>query len=122
MSRVVICGIDTSSLPKLSASESFEMLKKIKAGDETLKDYYIYCNMRLVLSIVQKFSVPSENVDDIFQVGCVGLIKAIDNFDVNLNVQFSTYAVPMILGEIKRFCSSRITKGTQLHSIALLVA
>ncbi len=101
--RVYICGIDTSTLPKLSASESNEILKKIKLGDNSLKDYYIYCNMRLVLSVAQRFMSTKENMDDIFQVGCVGLMKAIDNFDITLNVQFSTYAVPMIIGEIKRF-------------------
>lgn len=101
--RVYICGIDTSSLPKISREESEQILKKIKAGDEQAKDYYIYCNMRLVLSVAQRFVSCKENMDDIFQVGCVGLLKAIDNFDISLNVQFSTYAVPMIIGEIKRF-------------------
>ena len=101
--RVYICGIDTSTLPKITREESEQILKKIKAGDEQAKDYYIYCNMRLVLSVAQRFVSCKENMDDIFQVGCVGLLKAIDNFDISLNVQFSTYAVPMIIGEIKRF-------------------
>lgn len=101
--RVYICGIDTSTLPKLTNTESIELLNKIKSGDESAKDYYIYCNMRLVLSVAQRFVSSKENMDDIFQVGCVGLLKAVDNFDTSLNVQFSTYAVPMILGEIKRF-------------------
>ena len=101
--RVYICGVDTSSLPKITNQQSCELLQRIKAGDENAKDYYIFCNMRLVLSIAQRFINCKENMDDIFQVGCVGLMKAIDNFDVSLNVQFSTYAVPMIIGEIKRF-------------------
>lgn len=101
--RVYICGIDTSSLPKITHQQSNELLERIKAGDEDAKDYYIFCNMRLVLSIAQRFVGSKENMDDIFQVGCVGLMKAIDNFDLSLNVQFSTYAVPMIIGEIKRF-------------------
>ncbi len=101
--RVYICGIDTSSLPKITHQQSNELLERIKAGDENAKDYYIFCNMRLVLSIAQRFVGSKENMDDIFQVGCVGLMKAIDNFDLTLNVQFSTYAVPMIIGEIKRF-------------------
>ena len=101
--RVYICGVDTSSLPKITNQQSIELLQRIKSGDENAKDYYIFCNMRLVLSIAQRFINSKENMDDIFQVGCVGLMKAIDNFDVSLNVQFSTYAVPMIIGEIKRF-------------------
>lgn len=101
--RVYICGVDTSALPKLTHAQSAELLARIKAGDEAAKDYYIYCNMRLVLSIAQRFVSSKENMDDVFQVGCVGLMKAVDNFDITLNVQFSTYAVPMIIGEIKRF-------------------
>ena len=101
--RVYICGVDTSSLPKLTRAQSNELLNKIKAGDEVSKDYFIYCNMRLVLSVAQRFVTSKENMDDIFQVGCVGLLKAVDNFDITINVQFSTYAVPMIIGEIKRF-------------------
>lgn len=101
--RVYICGVDTSSLPKLTHQQSNDLLSKIKAGDSNAKDYFIYCNMRLVLSVSQRFVSSKENMDDIFQVGCVGLLKAVDNFDPTLNVQFSTYAVPMILGEVKRF-------------------
>ena len=101
--RVYICGVDTSSLPKLTHAQSNDLLNKIKAGDEVSKDYFIYCNMRLVLSVAQRFVTSKENMDDIFQVGCVGLLKAVDNFDTTINVQFSTYAVPMIIGEIKRF-------------------
>ncbi|MBE7076981.1 MAG: sigma-70 family RNA polymerase sigma factor [Clostridiales bacterium] len=121
--RVCICGIDTSSLPKLSGAESLELLKKIKSGDQSAKDYYIYCNMRLVLSVAQRFMSSKENMDDIFQVGCVGLMKAVDNFDMTLNVQFSTYAVPMILGEIKRFLrdSSAMRVSRSLRDTAYLV-
>ena len=121
--RVYICGIDTSTLPKLTHEESSELLSKIKAGDERAKDYYIYCNMRLVLSVAQRFVSSKENMDDIFQVGCVGLMKAIDNFDITLNVQFSTYAVPMIIGEIKRFLrdSSALRVSRSLRDTAYLV-
>lgn len=121
--RVCICGIDTSSLPKISQAESRELLLKIKNGDQAAKDYYIYCNMRLVLSVSQRFMLCKENMDDIFQVGCVGLMKAIDNFDVSLNVQFSTYAVPMIIGEIKRFLrdSSVMRISRSLRDTAYLV-
>ena len=121
--RVYICGVDTSSLPKLSRQENADLLAKIKAGDEQAKDYYIYCNMRLVLSIAQRFVTSKENMDDIFQVGCVGLMKAVDNFDTTLNVQFSTYAVPMILGEIKRFLrdSSSLRVSRSLRDTAYLV-
>lgn len=121
--RVYICGIDTSTLPKITREESEQILKKIKSGDEQAKDYYIYCNMRLVLSVAQRFVSCKENMDDIFQVGCVGLLKAIDNFDVTLNVQFSTYAVPMIIGEIKRFLrdSSAMRVSRSLRDTAYLV-
>ncbi len=121
--RVYICGIDTSTLPKLSKQESAELLDKIKSGDEVAKDYYIYCNMRLVLSVAQRFVTSKENMDDIFQVGCVGLMKAIDNFDISLNLQFSTYAVPMIIGEIKRFLrdSSAMRVSRSLRDTAYLV-
>lgn len=102
-SRVVITGVNTSQLPKLSGSEQAELMKKVKQGDTKARELFATCNMRLVLSVVQRFMNRKENIDDIFQVGCVGLMKAIDNFDVNLNVKFSTYAVPMIVGEIKRF-------------------
>ena len=121
--RVYICGIDTSSLPKLTHAESNDLMRRIKSGDEVAKDYYIYCNMRLVLSVAQRFISSKENMDDIFQVGCVGLLKAIDNFDVTLNVQFSTYAVPMIIGEIKRFLrdSSALRVSRSLRDTAYMV-
>lgn len=121
--RVYICGIDTSSLPKLTHEESNKLIQRIKNGDENAKDYYIYCNMRLVLSVAQRFVSSKENMDDIFQVGCVGLLKAIDNFDTTLNVQFSTYAVPMIIGEIKRFLrdSSALRVSRSLRDTAYMV-
>lgn len=121
--RVYICGIDTSTLPKITQEESMRLLKKIKAGDEEAKDYYVYCNMRLVLSVAQRFVSCKENMDDIFQVGCVGLLKAVDNFDISLNVQFSTYAVPMIIGEIKRFLrdSSAMRVSRSLRDTAYMV-
>ena len=121
--RVYICGIDTSSLPKLSREESNSLLARVKSGDQSAKDYYIYCNMRLVLSVAQRFTLCKENMDDVFQVGCVGLMKAIDNFDINLNVQFSTYAVPMIIGEIKRFLrdSSALRVSRSIRDTAYLV-
>lgn len=121
--RVYICGIDTSSLPRLSKEESNGLLSRIKRGDQGAKDYYIYCNMRLVLSVAQRFTSCKENMDDVFQVGCVGLMKAIDNFVINLNVQFSTYAVPMIIGEIKRFLrdSSALRVSRSIRDTAYLV-
>ncbi len=101
--KVEIQGLDTSKLPKLSQKDQMEMLKNIKEGNIGLKDEFINANLRLVLSIIKKFNNRGENINDIFQVGVVGLIKAIDNFDINQPVQFSTYAVPMIIGEIKRY-------------------
>ena len=101
--KVVICGINTNDLPKLKNKELDELMIKLKSGDKDAKQQFIVGNMRLVLSIVQRFLGRKENPDDIFQVGCVGLLKAINNFDVSLNVRFSTYAVPMIIGEIRRF-------------------
>lgn len=100
--KVEICGVNTSKLPLLSAKEKDELIKKVKAGDKEAREKYIRGNLRLVLSVVQRFSGNGENMDDIFQIGCIGLIKAIDNFDLSLNVRFSTYAVPMISGEIRR--------------------
>lgn len=100
--KVEICGINTSKLPVLKEKEKIELLKRIREGDERARDEMISGNLRLVLSVVQKFTNRGENLDDLFQVGCIGLIKAIDNFDPNQNVRFSTYGVPMIIGEIRR--------------------
>ena len=101
--KVEICGVNTSKLPLLSKEEKEELFVKIKAGDEEARNKFINGNLRLVLSVIQRFYGRGETADDLFQVGCVGLIKAIDNFDLNQNVQFSTYAVPMIIGEVKRY-------------------
>ena len=101
--RVEINGLDTSKLPKLSQKEQMEMLFKIKNGQIEYKDEFINANLRLVLSLIKKFNNRGENINDIFQVGVIGLIKAIDNFDITQPVQFSTYAVPMIVGEVKRY-------------------
>lgn len=101
--KVEICGLDTASLPKLKNSEMDELMIKIKAGDENARELFIRANLRLVLSVVHRFGGRKESPDDLFQVGTIGLIKAINNFDTSLNVRFSTYAVPMIIGEIRRF-------------------
>ncbi len=103
ISKVEICGVDTSKLPVLTNEEKKELFIKIKQGDSKAREKFIQGNLRLVLSVIQRFGGRGENVDDLFQVGCVGLIKAIDNFNTELNVQFSTYAVPMIIGEIRRY-------------------
>ncbi len=103
LQKVVICGVDTSGLPLLSQKEQEELMIKLKAGDAAARERFIVGNMRLVLSLVRRFWAKKANADDVFQAGCVGLIKAIDNFDISVGVKFSTYAVPMILGEIKRY-------------------
>lgn len=122
--KVDITGMDTSKLPKLSSIEQMEMLKKIKTGEKEYKEKFIEANLRLVLSIVKKFNNRGENVNDIFQVGVVGLIKAIDNFDITQSVQFSTYAVPMIIGEIKRYLRDasafRVTRS--LRDLSYLIS
>ena len=101
--RVVLCGVDTSKLPKLKSAELEKLMKKVKEGDELARNEFIVANLRLVLSIVQRFTSAGNKSDDMFQVGCVGLLKAIDNFDISLGLKFSTYAVPMIAGEIRRY-------------------
>ena len=101
--KVSICGVDTSKLPRLKAKETEELIQKIKAGDKLAEEKFLYANLRLVLSVTQRFMGRSETPDDLFQVGCIGLIKAVKNFDTSHNVKFSTYAVPMIIGEIRRF-------------------
>ena len=101
--KVEICGVNTSKLPLLNNEEKEALFKRILDGDMEAREEYIKGNLRLVLSVIQRFSGSNENVDDLFQIGCIGLIKAIDNFDITQNVRFSTYAVPMILGEVRRY-------------------
>lgn len=101
--KVEICGVNTSKLPRYKDREMQEMLEAIKDGDDRVRDEFIRGNLRLVLSVIQKFSNRGENPDDLFQVGCVGLIKALNNFDMSHGVKFSTYAVPMIIGEVRRY-------------------
>ena len=103
LNKVEICGVNTSTLPLLSNEEKDLLFERIEQGDQKARETYIKGNLRLVLSVIQRFSSSCENADDLFQVGCIGLIKAIDNFDRSLNVKFSTYAVPMIIGEVKRY-------------------
>ena len=103
LNKVEICGVNTSKLPVLTNEEKDILFERIKKGDTEARELYIKGNLRLVLSIIKRFSASNENVDDLFQIGCIGLMKAIDNFDTTLNVKFSTYAVPMIIGEIRRY-------------------
>ena len=103
LNKVEICGVNTSRLPLLSHEEKLALFQRIQKGDRQAREEFIGGNLRLVLSIVQRFSNRGEQADDLFQVGCVGLIKAVDNFDLGQNVRFSTYAVPMIIGEIRRY-------------------
>lgn len=124
--KVEICGIDTTSLKVLKESEKIELLKKSREGDSFAREKLINGNLRLVLSVIQRFSSRGENSDDLFQVGCIGLIKAIDNFDISQNVRFSTYAVPMIIGEIRRYLRdyspirvSRSIRDTAYHAMQI---
>ena len=103
LNKVEICGVNTSRLPVLTNEEKEALFERIKKGDRQARERYIKGNLRLVLSVIKRFSSSNENADDLFQIGCVGLMKAIDNFDTTLNVKFSTYAVPMIIGEIRRY-------------------
>ena len=103
VNKVEICGVNTSKLPLLTEEEKKELFVKIRKGDREAREKFIKGNLRLVLSIIQRFGAAGENSDDLFQIGCVGLMKAIDHFDVTMNVKFSTYAVPMIIGEIRRY-------------------
>ena len=96
--KVEICGVNTAKLPILKNEEKEELFARIEAGDKEAREQYIKGNLRLVLSVIKRFSQSNENVDDLFQIGCIGLIKAIDNFNPELEVKFSTYAVPMIIG------------------------
>ena len=108
-SKVEICGINTSKLKALKSEESMDLLHRMKAGDPSAREELIAGNLRLVLSVIQRFYGRGENADDLFQVGCIGLIKAIDNFNVDLDVKFSTYGVPMIIGEIRRYLRDNST-------------
>ncbi len=118
--KVEICGVNTSKLPLLTAQEKETLIYKVKEGDKAARERYIKGNLRLVLSVVQRFSGNNENLDDLFQIGCIGLIKAIDNFDTTLMVKFSTYAVPMIIGEIRRYLrdNSQIRVSRSLRDTA----
>lgn len=120
ISKVEICGVNTSKLPVLTNEEMQALFIKIKAGDLKAREEFIQGNLRLVLSIIQRFNRRGEHVDDLFQVGCIGLIKAIDNFDLSQNVRFSTYAVPMIIGEIRRYLrdNNSIRVSRSLRDIA----
>ena len=101
--KVEICGVNTSNLKVLTEDEKNELMQRTKQGDLSARQELIYGNLRLVLSIIQRFTNRKENLDDLFQVGCIGLVKAVDNFNTNFDVKFSTYAVPMIIGEIRRY-------------------
>ena len=103
LGKVEICGVNTAKLPTLTAAETDALLRRAKNGDSAARERLVEGNLRLVLSVLQRFSGRGENADDLFQVGCVGLLKAIDNFDISQNVRFSTYGVPMIIGEIRRY-------------------
>lgn len=120
ISKVEICGVNTAKLPVLTNSEMQALFIKIKVGDMAARETFIKGNLRLVLSIIQRFNRRGEPVDDLFQVGCIGLIKAIDNFDLSQNVRFSTYAVPMIIGEIRRYLrdNNSIRVSRSLRDIA----
>jgi len=124
VNKVVICGVDTSKLPVLKEKEKEELLIKAKKGNKSARDELINGNLRLVLSVIQRFSGRGENLDDLFQIGCIGLIKSIDNFDISQQVKFSTYAVPMIIGEVRRYLRdnspirvSRSIKDTAYHAM-----
>ncbi len=101
--KVIICGVDTGSLPRLTEEQSIDLLRRIANGEEWAREHFTLANMRLVLSVIKRFWAKKVNFDDVFQAGCIGLIKAINNFDLSFEVKFSTYAVPLIIGEIKRF-------------------
>lgn len=120
MNKVEICGVNTSKLPTLTNEEKQRLFEEIKRGNTVARDEFVKGNLRLVLSVIQRFSNRGENMDDLFQVGCIGLIKSIDNFDTSLNVRFSTYAVPMIIGEIRRYLrdNNSIRVSRSLRDIA----
>jgi len=118
--KVEICGVNTSKLPVLTNEQKKQLFERIQKGDASAREEFINGNLRLVLSVIQRFNNRGEHVDDLFQVGCIGLIKAIDNFDVTQNVKFSTYAVPMIIGEIRRYLrdNNSIRVSRSLRDIA----
>ncbi len=122
--KVEICGVNTAKLKVLKEAENVELLRRTKTGDASARDELINGNLRLILSVIQRFTNRGENLDDLFQVGCIGLIKAIDNFDMNQKVRLSTYAVPMIIGEIRRYLRdnnsvrvSRSMRDTAYHAM-----
>ncbi len=123
-SKVDICGVNTSRLPKMDSKRGAELMERIAHGDEAAREEFIKGNLRLVLSVIQRFSGRGESADDLFQIGCIGLIKAIDNFDTSHGVRFSTYAVPMIIGEVRRYLRdnssmrvSRSVRDTAYHAL-----
>ncbi len=120
LNKVEICGVNTAKLPILTNEEKELLFERIKNGDKEARELYIKGNLRLVLSVIRRFTNSNENADDLFQIGCIGLIKAIDNFDTSLNVRFSTYAVPMISGEIRRYLrdNNTIRVSRSLRDIA----
>lgn len=120
INKVTICGVDTSKLPVLTNKEMRVLFDRIDKGDLTAREEFIQGNLRLVLSVIKRFNKRGENVDDLFQVGCIGLMKSIDNFDLSHNVRFSTYAVPMIIGEIRRYLrdNNSIRVSRSLRDIA----
>ena len=126
LGKVEICGVNTSKLPVLSSGEMDELFRRVESGDRFARETLIEGNLRLVLSVVQRFSGRGENADDLFQIGCVGLIKAVDNFDVGQNVRFSTYGVPMIIGEIRRYLRDnsavRVSRSTRDTAYRVLQA
>ena len=129
--KVEICGVNTATLPILSEEEKTKLFARIKAGDKSAREEYIRGNLRLVLSVIKRFSNSNESMDDLFQIGCIGLMKSIDNFDDTIGVKFSTYAVPMIIGEIRRYLrdnnsirvsrSLRDTAYKAIHAKELLI-
>ena len=112
LNKVEICGVNTAKLPVLTNEEKELLFERIKNGDKEARELYIKGNLRLVLSVIKRFGSSNENADDLFQIGCIGLMKAIDNFDTTLNVRFSTYAVPMIIGEIRRYLRTTTPSGS----------
>ena len=118
LNKVEICGVNTAKLPMLTQEEKDALFIKIKAGDQAARETFIKGNLRLVLSVIKRFGASNENADDLFQIGCIGLIKSIDNFDPSLMVKFSTYAVPMIVGEIRRYLRDNMRLSRSLRDTA----